>query len=76
MVCFDRVVCVVLCRVQGAGDQLVQDTGVDRCPVCGDLDLHGAGRVCLDEEDAGGGQVAPGGQPHVDDLPVLVDRPV
>ncbi len=37
---------------------------------------HGAGRECLDEEDAGGGQVAPGGQPHVDDLPVLVDGPV
>ena len=72
MVGFDRVVRVLLGVVQGGRDELVEGSRVGRRPVCGHLDGHRPGGQRPGEERPGGGQIAPGGQPHVDDLPVLV----
>ena len=68
--------CLVV--VQGSRDELVKDSRVGRSPVRGHLDRHDrdCDRECPGEERPSGGQVAPAGQPDVDDLPILVDRPV
>jgi len=76
VVCFDSVVGVLLRVMQGGRDELVEDSRVGRRPVRGHLNRHRPGGERSGEERPGGDQVASGGQPHVDDLPVLVDRPV
>ncbi len=77
MVGLDRVVGVLLDVVPGRRCQVVELGRVNRCAV-GDY----LGRDHLErtesrgEESAGRRGIAVGGEPHVDDLAVLVDRPV
>jgi hypothetical protein len=73
---FDRVVRVALDGVQRGGDQLVQDPRVGRGAVGGDLGRDRAGAQRAGEEPPGCSEVPPGGEQHVNDLAVLVDRPV
>src|ERR1700722_3894908 len=54
----------------------LEDPGIGRGAVGGDLGRDRAGAQSAGEEPPGGGQVAPLGQQHVNDLAVLVDRPV
>jgi len=76
MVCFDSVVRVLLGVMPGGRDKLVKDPWVGRCPVRRHLDRHHCGGQCPVEKRPRSGQISSGGQQHVDDLPVLVDRPV
>jgi hypothetical protein len=75
MIGFDRVIGVLLHDVASAGQQLIEHTRVGRCPI----DKHLAGPWAVTEgpgeEPAGGRQIPFLGDQHVDDLPVLVDRP-
>jgi hypothetical protein len=73
---FDPVVAVLLGDVRGGRDQFVQHPRVRAGLVGGHLDRRRAVPQCPDEEPACGGGVPLFGQQHVDDLPVLVDRPV
>jgi hypothetical protein len=75
VVVFDPVVGVMLRVVQCGGDELVEDSWVGRRSIRGDLDGDAAGGESPAEELPGGGNVTPAGQPRVDDLPRLVDRP-
>jgi hypothetical protein len=76
MIGFDRVVGVLLHHMACLGHQLVEHPRVGRGPVGG----HLGGSLCrvqgLGEEPSGGRQVPLRGGHNVDDLPVLVDRPV
>ena len=76
MVGFYRVVGVLLGDVLRGGKQLVEHAGVGRWAIGGHL--AGPRRVSqgLGEEPAGGRQVALGCGQDVDDLPVLLDRPI
>ncbi len=76
MVGFHRVVRILQLDMKSPWDELVKDPWVDRCPVGGDLDRRGPIRECPAEERACRRQVASVGQPDVDDLAVLIDRPV
>ena len=76
MVTFDRVVRVLLGGVHRRRDQLVQGPRVHRCPVGGDLDRDGASAQRSGEEPSRCGKVAVRGEQHIDELTVLVDRPV
>ncbi len=60
----------------GGGQQLVEDPRVGGGLVGGHLDRAAAVRQGPGEEAAGCGQITLVGGEHVDDLPVLVDRPV
>jgi hypothetical protein len=72
----DRIVRVPLYGMQRRGDQLVQDPRISRGPVGGDLGRDRTRAQRPDEEPPGGSQVPPHGQHDVDDLAVLVNRPV
>ena len=76
MVGFDGVGRVLLAGVQGVRDQLVQDPRVDRGPVRRHLHWDGAGAQRPGEELPRSAQITPGAEQDVDDLTVLVDRPV
>ncbi len=76
MVGFDPVVRIPLGVMPGDRDKLVKDARVGRCPIRRHLNGHRPERERPAEERSCCGQIAPDGQPHVDDLPVLVDRPV
>ncbi len=76
MICFDRVIRVLLNGVQCRGDQLIEHPWVYGCTVGGDLCRDRAGAQRLGEEPPSCGQVAPHGQQDVDDLAILIDRPV
>jgi hypothetical protein len=76
VICFDRVVRVLLEGMQGRGDQLVEDQRVDVRPVGRDLHRDRAGLHRSDKEASCGRQVTPHGQQDVDDLAMLVDSPV
>jgi len=76
MVGFDRVVRILLGVVHGGRDEFVEGPRIGRCPVCDYLHRHRPGGQRPGEERPRGTQIAPGRQPDVDDLPVLVDRPV
>jgi hypothetical protein len=76
MICFDQVIAVLLGEMAGSGHQLVEHTRIGRCFVR----RHRA-RVCaviesLGKELAGGRQVTILRHQYVDDLAILVDRPV
>jgi hypothetical protein len=73
---FNGVIRILLGEVARGGYQLVDHSRVGRCSVGGDLDraravLEGAG-----EEPASGRQIPLLCEEDVDDLAVLVDRPV
>jgi len=76
VVCFDRVVRVLLDGVQRRGGQLVEDPRVGVRTVGRDLGRDHAGLQRPGEEAPRSRQVAPYGQQDVDDLAMLVDRPV
>jgi hypothetical protein len=76
VICLDRVVPVLLDGVQGRGDQLVEDPRVDRRAVGRDLDRDRARSQRPGEEAPRGRQVTPHGQQDIDDLAMLIDRPV
>ena len=76
MVCLDRVVGVLLGVVHCGRDELVEDPWIRGRLVRGDLNGLDSGGKCPGEERPSGSQVTPGGQPYVDDLPILVDRPL
>jgi hypothetical protein len=59
VICFDRVVRVLLDGVQGRGNQFVKHPRVGRGTVGGDLDRDRAGPQRAAEEAPGGRQVAP-----------------
>jgi len=76
MVGFDSVVTVLLGHVRGCRDQVGQHPQVGAGLVGGHLDRHRPVEEGAGEEAVGGGGVPLFRQQHVDDLPVLVDRPV
>ncbi|KPM50816.1 hypothetical protein ACG83_37985 [Frankia sp. R43] len=76
MVGFDPVVLPRGVDVAGAGKQLVEDPRVDRGLVGGDLDRPAAVRQRRGEELSGRGLVASFAGEDVDDVSVLVNRPV
>jgi hypothetical protein len=76
MVGLDWVVRVPLDGMQRRGDQLIEDPRISRCPVGGDLGWDRACAQRAGEEPPGRSQVTPLGQHHVDDLAVLLNRPV
>jgi hypothetical protein len=76
MIGLDWIVGVPLDGVQGQGDQLVQGPRVGRGAVGGDLGRDRRGAQCAGEEPPGGRRGAALGQHHIDDLAVLVNRPV
>jgi hypothetical protein len=76
MIAFDRVVVVLLGHVCGGGDQVVENPQVWAGLVGGHFDRRRAVPQRPNEEPAGSGGVPLFGQQDVDDLPVLVDRPV
>ena len=73
---FDGVICVLLGDVARGGYQLLDHSQAGRCPVGGHLGRAQAVFEGAGEEPAGGGQIPLLGDHHVDDLAVLVDRPV
>jgi hypothetical protein len=73
---FDRVVGVLLHHVARLGHGLVENPRVGRRPVGGDLGGPSRRDQCPGEEPASCRQIPPFRGEHVDDLPVLVDRPV
>jgi hypothetical protein len=72
----DRIVRVLLHGVQRRGDQLVEHLRVDGRAVGRDLGRDRADAQRASEEAPRGRQVPPCRQLDVDDLAVLVDRPV
>jgi DNA-binding CsgD family transcriptional regulator len=76
MICFDKVIAVLLGEMAGSGHQLVEHTRVGRCFVR----RHRAGAGAVIEsprkEPASGRQVPLLRHQYVDDLAVLVDRSV
>ncbi len=76
MIGFDQVVLPGGVDVAGFGEELVEDPRVDGCFVGGDFHRPAAVRQCPGEEPSGGDLVAAGAGQDVDDLAVLVDRPV
>jgi hypothetical protein len=76
VIVLDWVVRVALDSVQRGGDQLVEDPRIGGCPVSGDLGRDRCEAQRAGKEPAGRAQVTPRGQQHVDDLAILVDRPV
>ncbi len=76
MIGFDGVVGILLGDMAGGGQQFVEDTGVGRGPVSGHLARANAVLKGAGKEPMGGRQIPLPGHQHVDDLAVLVDRPV
>jgi hypothetical protein len=72
----DRIVRVLLYRVHRRRRQLVQDAWIEPSLVGSDLDRHGAKAQRPSEERSCCGQVTLRGQEHVDNVTVLVNRPV
>ncbi|ETA03772.1 hypothetical protein CcI156_07645 [Frankia sp. CcI156] len=73
---FDPVVLPGRVDVAGFGEQLVENPRVDRGLVGGDLDRPATLSKRPDEESPGSGLATAGAGQDVDDLPVLVNRPV
>lgn len=69
---------VAYCSVmwQVAGSSFVEHMAVGRCPLGGHLARVGAVLEGAGEEPIGGRQIPLLGHQHVNDLTVLVDRPV
>jgi hypothetical protein len=76
VVSFDPVVAVLLGDVRCGRDQFSQHPQVRTGLIGGHLDRRWSAGKGLDEELLRGGRVPLLGEQHVDDLPVLVDRPV
>jgi hypothetical protein len=76
VICLDRVGRMLLNGMQGRGHQFDADSRIDGCTVGGDLDRDRANAQRPREEAPGGCQVAPQRQQDVDDLAILVCRPV
>ena len=76
MIGLDAVVAVLVGHMRCRWDQFVQHPRVRTSLIGGDLHRCWAVGQRAGEEPAGGGGVPLLGQQHVDDLPVLVDRPV
>lgn len=76
MVGLDPVVGVVLGVVHGRRDELIENPRIGGCLVRRHLDRDCPKRECPGEERARRSHVSPDRQPHVDDLPELIDRPV
>jgi len=73
---FGRVVRVPLSSMQGRGNQLIEDPRAGRGAAGRCLGRDRAGAQRAGGEAPGGAPVTPGRQRHIDDLPVLVNRPV
>ena len=76
VVSFDGVVCLPLGDMAGDRQQLIKHSGVGRCPVGAHLTRARAVVQSAGEEPASGRQIHLLGDQDVDDLAVLVDRPV
>ena len=76
VVSLDRIIRVLLEGVQRRGDQLVQHPRVDRGAVSRDFDRDRARTQRPGKEAPCGRQIAPRRQQDVDDLAMLIDRPV
>jgi hypothetical protein len=76
MIGFDRIICVLLDDMARGGQQLVKHSRVGRRPVRGHLARAWAVLKRAGEEPAGGRQIPLPRDQDVNDLPVLVDRPV
>jgi hypothetical protein len=76
VICLNRVVRILLHGVQGRGDQLIEHPRVDGRTVGRDLDRDRGRPQRPGEEAPRRCQVTPGRQQDVDDLAVLIDRPV
>ena len=76
MICFDAVIAVLLGEMTGSGHQLVGYTRVGRCFVRRHRARVGAVIESPGKEPASGCRVPLLRHQYVDDLAVLVDRPV
>ena len=76
MVSFDGVIGVLLGDVARGGHQFIEHARVGRCPIRGHLARWQAMFEGLGEEPASGCQVSLRRHQDIDDLAVLVDRPV
>ena len=76
MVTFDPVVLVLAGVVHGGGDQVLDHVRQRRSPIGDDLRRFTVRSQGRGEEPARGADIASPGHEHVDDLPVLVHRPV
>ena len=76
MIGFYRVVRVLLGHVVRGRQQLVEHPWVGRCPISGHLTWARSVPERLGEESTGGRQVSLLAGQDVDDLPVLVHRPI
>jgi hypothetical protein len=76
MIGFDPVVAVLLRDVRSSRDQVVDDSQIRPGLIGRHLDRRRSVAKSAGEESAGGGGVSLLRQQHVDDLPVLVHRPV
>ena len=76
VICFNRVVGVLLHDVPRLGHELVEHTRVRRGPIGGHLGRPSRRVKCPGEEPAGHRQIPLRRGQDIDDLPVLVDRPV
>src|SRR6266487_5528848 len=76
MIGLDRVVRIPLHGVQRRGDQFIEHPHVGRSAVGGDLGRDGARAERPGEEPPGSCQVTPVGQQDIDDLTILIGRPV
>ena len=72
----NRIVDILLDKVAGGGQQLIDHSGVGRCAVGTHLGRLGTVLQRAGEKPAGGGQISLLGHQHVDDLPILVYCPV
>ena len=76
MICLDRAVRILPGGVRWRADQLVEDPWVDLRTLGREHDRDRASAQRPGEAAPGGRQVTPYGQQNVDDLAVLIDRPV
>jgi hypothetical protein len=76
MIGFDGVIRILLGDVTRGRYQLLDHPRVGRRPIGGHLGGPWAVLQDTSEEPAGGGQIPFGGDQHIDDLAVLVDRPI
>jgi hypothetical protein len=76
MICFDRVVSVLLGDMTGGGHQLIKHPRVGGRAISADLDRGQPVTKGAGEESTSGGQIPLLGDHDVDDLPELIDRSV
>ena len=76
MICFDKIIAVLLGEMAGSGNQLVQHTRIGRCFLRHHHTRVGAVLESLGKEPAGGCQVPLLRHQYVDDLAALLDRSV